>query len=78
MLRKRKNGDRIYFRISGSRMLCFSVLKLLNGSRKAFSNRENSIQFRDDEQFFDLIRNAADGRVAAILSRLRKNVDEHI
>jgi hypothetical protein len=55
-----------------------SVLKLFDSSRKVFRNGENRIQFGDDKEFLDLVRNAADRSVTAILSRLGENVHQYI
>lgn len=45
MLKKENDGQKGFI---DSPILRFSILKLLDGSRQALSNRENSVQLGDD------------------------------
>lgn len=55
-----------------------SVLELPDGGRQVLGDGEYGIQFGDDQQFLDLVRNTADRGVAAILAAFRENVYKYI
>jgi hypothetical protein len=53
-------------------------LKLAQSRRQIFSDRENSVQLRDDEKLLDLVVHIADGSVATAFAAFGENIYKYI